>query len=53
MHTTAIARIRAHALALVQMARVQSDLELALQLEAVAVDLLKASREIEIKTLGP
>jgi hypothetical protein len=44
------AHIRAHAHALVRMARVQPDLELALELEALAINLLKLTHEFEIRT---
>ena len=49
MHTDFVALIRAHAVALVRMARVQPDLEHALALEAIALDLLKATQEFELK----
>ena len=50
MHTAFIAHIRAHAYALVRMARVQPDLELALELEAMAINLLKLVHEFETET---
>jgi hypothetical protein len=53
MHTDFIAHIRAHALALVRMARVQPDLEHALQLEGIATDLLRLTHELESKKPRP
>jgi hypothetical protein len=50
MHTDFIAQIRAHAHALVKMARVQPDLELALQLESLALNLLKITHDFEVRT---
>jgi len=47
MHTDFLAHIRAHAMTLVRMARVQPDLELALELEALALGLLKAVHQFE------
>jgi len=47
MHKEFLADIRAHAHALVRMARVQPDLELALKLESMAISLLKLTHEFE------
>jgi hypothetical protein len=49
MHKDFLAHIRAHAHVLVRMARVQPDLELALELEALALNLLKVTHEFEAK----
>jgi hypothetical protein len=50
MYADFIAHIRAHAHALVRTARAQPDIELALQLEAMAIDLLQAAHEFEKRT---
>jgi hypothetical protein len=49
MHTDFVALIRAHALTLVRMARTQTDLEHALELEALAVALLKITHQYEVQ----
>ena len=47
MHTEFLAHIRAHAYALVGIARKQSDHSVAIELEALAIDLLRHAHEFE------
>jgi hypothetical protein len=47
MHTQYCEHIRAHAQALVRLARVQPDPALAVELEAIALDLLKVTHNFE------
>jgi hypothetical protein len=47
MHTQFCAQIRAHAHALVKMARVQPDPQVALELESHALNLLKLTYQFE------
>jgi hypothetical protein len=53
MYAEYLAHIRAHAHALVRTARVQPDVGLALQLEAMAISLLQLTHEFEKKTRTP
>jgi hypothetical protein len=48
MHTQFCAHIRAHAYALVKMARIQPDPQVALELESVALEILKITQDYEI-----
>jgi len=52
MHTEFLAHIRAHAYALVRIARKQSDHSVAVELETLAIDLLRHAHEFENHT-GP
>jgi hypothetical protein len=49
MHTQFISQIRAHAHALVRIARAQLDSSLALELENIALELLKTAHDFESK----
>jgi hypothetical protein len=47
MHKELITYLRDHAFAMVELARKESDPEIALQLEAMAVELLKRARQLD------